>query len=66
MRPPLTAREAEVAELVAAGLRNAQIAATLSISERTVEVHVSNCFARLGISSCTSLAVWAAQRLTVA
>ena len=61
-KSPLTRREAEIADLVAAGLRNAQIAAQLCISERTVEVHVSNCFARLGISSRTSLAVWACQR----
>jgi DNA-binding NarL/FixJ family response regulator len=38
---PLTAREAEVAELVRMGLSNGQIAAELVIEERTVRAHVS-------------------------
>ena len=45
----LTAAEREVAELVASGLRNATIGKRLFKSERTVEKHVSNIFAKLGL-----------------
>jgi DNA-binding CsgD family transcriptional regulator len=47
----LTARELEVLRLVAAGQTNKSIAAQLVLSERTVERHVSNIFAKLGVSS---------------
>jgi DNA-binding CsgD family transcriptional regulator len=47
----LTARELEVLRLVAAGETNKAIAARLVLSERTVERHVSNIFAKLGVSS---------------
>jgi DNA-binding CsgD family transcriptional regulator len=47
----LTARELEVLRLVAAGQTNKSIAAELVLSERTVERHVSNIFAKLGVSS---------------
>jgi DNA-binding NarL/FixJ family response regulator len=54
-RPPsahgLTRRELEVLRHVAAGARNKAIAATLAISERTVERHVSNIFVKLGVST---------------
>lgn len=45
----LTHAEREVAELVAGGLRNATIGQRLFKSERTVEKHVSNIFAKLGL-----------------
>jgi DNA-binding NarL/FixJ family response regulator len=47
----LTAREAEVLRLVAAGKTNRAIAADLVLSEKTVARHVSNIFAKLGVSS---------------
>jgi DNA-binding NarL/FixJ family response regulator len=47
----LTARELQVLRLVAAGKSNRTIAADLGISERTVERHVSNIFAKLEVSS---------------
>ena len=47
----LTARELEVLRLVAAGKTNRVIADDLVISERTVARHVSNIFAKLGLSS---------------
>ncbi|MCR6689565.1 MAG: LuxR C-terminal-related transcriptional regulator [Cellulomonas sp.] len=46
----LTAREAEVLELVAQGLSNNQIGRALFISGKTVSVHVSNVLAKLGAS----------------
>ncbi len=47
----LTARELEVLKLVASGQTNKSIAAKLVLSERTVERHVSNIFAKLDVSS---------------
>jgi DNA-binding CsgD family transcriptional regulator/tetratricopeptide (TPR) repeat protein len=46
----LTAREAEVLVLVAAGRSNRQIAQALFISPKTVSVHVSNILAKLGVA----------------
>ena len=46
---PITAREREIANLVAAGLSNRQIADRLVVSVRTVEGHVYRIFAKLGI-----------------
>jgi ATP/maltotriose-dependent transcriptional regulator MalT len=47
----LTPRELEVLRLVAAGASNRQIAAELVLSERTVDRHVSNLYAKLRVSS---------------
>jgi DNA-binding CsgD family transcriptional regulator len=46
---PITAREREIANLVAAGLSNRQIADELVVSVRTVEGHLYRIFAKLGI-----------------
>jgi DNA-binding CsgD family transcriptional regulator len=46
---PITAREREIANLVAGGLSNRQIADRLVVSVRTVEGHVYRMFANLGI-----------------
>jgi DNA-binding CsgD family transcriptional regulator len=46
---PITDREREIANLVAAGLSNRQIAERLSVSVRTVEGHVYRIFAKLDI-----------------
>lgn len=47
----LTAREIQVLRLVAAGRTNRSIGSELSLSERTVDRHVSNIFRKLGVSS---------------
>jgi len=47
-----------VADLVAAGRTNRQIARALTISEKTVEVHVHNVIAKLGAQSRTEVATW--------
>ncbi len=57
---PLTARQREVAGLVAEGLTNAQIAARLHLSERTVENHVFNAISALGLNNRVQLATWVA------
>ena len=45
----LTAREAEVLDLVSGGASNAEIATALCVSPRTVEGHLSRIFAKLGV-----------------
>lgn len=47
----LTAREREIAGLVAAGLSNRQVAEKLFISRRTVDAHLEHIFGKLGITS---------------
>ncbi|WP_410968661.1 response regulator transcription factor, partial [Salmonella sp. SAL4443] len=50
-------RELEVARLVAQGLTNAEIAAHLYISVRTVESHVTRAMQKLGVTNRVGLAV---------
>jgi DNA-binding CsgD family transcriptional regulator/predicted negative regulator of RcsB-dependent stress response len=58
----LSAREEEVVALVAAGASNAEVAARLFISERTVQDHIANAQKRLGLSGRAALAAWAAKQ----
>ncbi|MBT2417932.1 LuxR family transcriptional regulator [Streptomyces sp. ISL-22] len=59
----LTRRENEVAELVAQGLANQQIADRLVIARRTAEGHVERILGKLGFSNRSQIAAWvAAQR----
>ncbi len=53
----LTAREREIASLVAAGLSNKQIAERLFISRRTVDAHLEHIFGKLGITSRVMLTI---------
>jgi DNA-binding CsgD family transcriptional regulator len=58
----LTAREHEVAGLVAAGQTNREIAEMLVISEGTAEVHVKHILNKLGFKSRAQIAAWVAER----
>jgi predicted ATPase/DNA-binding CsgD family transcriptional regulator len=58
----LTAREREVARMVATGLTSKEVGAELMVSTRTVETHVGNILTKLGLSSRTQLANWVASR----
>lgn len=59
---PLTSREQEVANLVAEGLSNREIARTLTISPRTAESHVDHILTKLDVSSRTQIAAWVLSR----
>ena len=52
----LTEREQTIAELVASGRSNKQVAAALFLSEKTIEHHLSRIYAKLGVRSRTELA----------
>ncbi|MDX1881594.1 LuxR C-terminal-related transcriptional regulator [Mycolicibacterium sp. 141076] len=54
----LSARETEIAVLIAEGLGNPAIAARLVLSRRTVEGHVQRILAKLGFRSRSQIAVW--------
>jgi DNA-binding CsgD family transcriptional regulator/Tfp pilus assembly protein PilF len=58
----LTAREREVAALVAQGKTSREIADLLVVSERTAEGHVSNILGRLGFTSRAQIAAWVVER----
>jgi len=58
----LTSREVEVISAIRAGSSNKEIASKLSISEETVKRHLSNIYAKLGVSSRLELATLALGR----
>ncbi|WP_020574163.1 ATP-binding protein, partial [Actinopolymorpha alba] len=57
----LTRREREIADLVARGCTNREIANALVISQRTAESHVENILVKLGFASRAQIAAWAAE-----
>jgi DNA-binding NarL/FixJ family response regulator len=54
----LSARESQVAMLVAEGLTNRQIAERLVISERTAQNHVQHILTKLGFTNRTQITAW--------
>ncbi|MBO3741720.1 LuxR C-terminal-related transcriptional regulator [Actinoplanes flavus] len=58
----LTTREQEIAGLVAEGLTSARIGARLRISARTVDTHIRNIGAKLGLTNRAAIAAWASSR----
>jgi predicted ATPase/DNA-binding CsgD family transcriptional regulator len=59
--PKLTRRAMEVAELVALGLTNHEIAKRLFLSDRTVEWHIEQILNKLGFNSRSQIAAWVAR-----
>ena len=53
---PLSVRETEVAQLVARGMRNRDIAAALGLTESTIKMHVGNILDKLNVNSRAELA----------
>ncbi|WP_201365205.1 helix-turn-helix transcriptional regulator [Dictyobacter formicarum] len=58
----LTARERQVAALIAQGTSNHDLANRLSLSERTVEKHIERILLKLNFTSRTQIAVWASEK----
>ena len=56
----MTRREQQVADLIAQGLSNKDIAADLVISQRTAESHVEHILTKLGFTSRAQVAAWIA------
>jgi DNA-binding CsgD family transcriptional regulator len=59
---PLTAREFEVARLIAEGRTNGEIAGDLGVTRKTVASHVEHILAKLGVGRRTEVAAWTAGR----
>ncbi|MEK7220478.1 MAG: response regulator transcription factor [candidate division NC10 bacterium] len=58
----LTPRELEIVRMVASGLRNKEIADSLSISEGTVKIHLHHIYEKLHLASRLELALYAQER----
>jgi DNA-binding NarL/FixJ family response regulator len=61
----LTPREIEIVKLVAIGLRNAEVAKRLFISEGTVKMHLHNIYGKLDLDSRIKLSCYAQQKALV-
>jgi non-specific serine/threonine protein kinase len=59
---PLTRRERQIAELVAEGRTNQEIANRLVISKRTVDSHVEHSLAKLGFATRAQIAAWVTEQ----
>ena len=62
MSTPLTRRERDVVELIAAGMRNKEIASTLGISEETVHGYIKNVFSKLQVNDRAAAVTTAVRR----
>lgn len=60
-RGELSGREREIAELVAQGRSNREIAGTLFLAEKTIEGHLTNIFSKLGVRSRAEVAAYMAR-----
>ena len=60
----LTRREEEIADLVARGMTNRQIAAELTLSRHTVANHVARILSELGVDSRSHITAWVVERRT--
>ena len=58
----LTSRELELLPLIAAGLRNREVASKLGVSEQTVRNHLSNMYRKLGATNRTQMTAEARRR----
>ncbi len=54
---PLTARERQIAEAIARGLRNKQIADELGLSAETVKRHLASIYGKLALHGRVALAI---------
>src|SRR5690349_5752767 len=63
---PLSRREKEIADLVAEGLTNKEIAGRLFISDRTVEGHVENILGKTGFDRRVQIVRWVAEQKAAA
>ena len=63
---PLTARQAQVCELLALGLTNTEIATRLGLSVRTTDAHVQNIFVKLDLHRRTQVAEWVGRHRPIA
>jgi DNA-binding NarL/FixJ family response regulator len=61
VKNPLSLREEEVVRYVAVGLRNAEVAKKLSVSEQTIKTHLNTIFKKLGIRDRVELSLYAAR-----
>lgn len=59
---PLSPRQREIADLIAEGLTNKEIAQRLLITVRTVETHIGHIFQKLDVVSRAQVAAWAVQQ----
>lgn len=57
-KPPLSARELEVAALVVDGLTNREIGSRLIVGERTVATHIAHIMNKLGLRTRAQIAAW--------
>ncbi|HYO50720.1 MAG TPA: LuxR C-terminal-related transcriptional regulator, partial [Chloroflexia bacterium] len=62
MADGLTGRELDVARLVVQGKSNREIAEELVLSQRTVQVHITNILGKLGFESRAQIAAWVVQK----
>ena len=60
--PTLTPREVQVLQHISRGLRNKEVGAMLGITEGTVQIHVKNIFAKLGVNDRTGAVQVAVRR----